>query len=53
MLDHQPIDVGNVKRAVGPCFEHRRAEPVIAGSEEFAVLFVRRASAGEGDAVGF
>ena len=53
MLDNQAIDVGDVKRAVRPRPEHGGPEPVVTRSEKLAVLFVRRATALEGDAIGF
>ena len=53
MFDHQPVNVGNVKRAVGSSPEHGRAEPIVTRGEKFAVLFVGGAMAGEGDSFGF
>ena len=53
MLDHEPIDVRDVKRAVRAGLEHGRTKPIVAGSEKLAVCFVRSAMTGEGDTVGF
>ena len=53
MLDDAAVDVGDVQRAVGAGLEHGGTKPVVARSEEFAVLFIGRAMAGERDTIGF
>src|SRR6185369_7714954 len=43
--------VGDVKSAVGTDLEHGGTKPVVARCEEFAVLFIGCAMAGERDAI--
>ncbi len=53
MLNDEAIHVGDVERSIRSGLEHGWAKPIVLRGEEFGILLIRGAMAGEADAIRF